>query len=430
MRTDDGRQSNSRNVRRLSSRMRFVFRPPAAGATELLTLPWDQPLEEWPDDVLMTVPQRGISRHVVRFVAAEGTVYALKELDERLARREYRLLNDFADEGLPAVEALGICVERPGELPAILVTRFLEYSMPYRYLFSSGRLEHTGEQLIDTMAELLVRLHLAGIFWGDCSLSNTLFRPDAGSVAAHLVDAETVERHPSLTDGQRGYDVDLATERVAAELMDLQAGDLLPDDVDPIALAMGLRDSYEGLWAEVTCEVVVPTDEQGERMAERLRRLGDLGFGAGEVELTTSPDGAHVRVQTSVGEPGRHRLELFRLAGLEVSEHQARRLLDDVAGYRAWLEQHDGTELSDVVAGHRWLSEVYLPVVDAIPADLAGRLAPPEVFHEVLEHRWFLSEAAGGDVGTAEAAASYFAHVLPLMPGELTTPSVMAAGLP
>jgi hypothetical protein len=403
--------------------MRFVFRPPAAGAADLLALPWDRPLEEWPDDAVVTVPQRGISRHVVRFVASGGTLYALKELDERLARREYRLLNEFADEGLPAVEALGICVERPDDLPAILVTRFLEYSMSYRYVFSRPDVDSTSRQLIDTMAELLVRLHLAGVFWGDCSLSNTLFLPDAGTMAAHLVDAETVERHASLSGGQRGYDVELATERVAAELMDLQAGGLLPDDVDPIELAVGLRDRYEALWTELTCEVVVPTDEQGAQMAERLRRLGDLGFDAGEVELTTSPDGAHLRVQTGVGEPGRHRLELFRLTGLEVSEHQARRLLDDVAGYRAWLEQRDGTELSDVVAGHRWLSDVYLPVVDAIPADLAGRLAPPEVFHEVLEHRWFLSEAAGGDVGTAEAAASYFAHVLPSMP------AVLAAGL-
>jgi len=407
--------------------MRFLFRPPAAGAVELLGLPWDKPLQEWPDDALMSVPQRGLSRHVVRFVASEGTVYALKELDERLARREYELLSDFAEDGLPAVEALGMCVERPDELPAILVTRFLEYSMSYRYVFS--RPGGDSARLIDTMAELLVRLHLAGVFWGDCSLSNTLFLPDAGTMSAYLVDAETVERHPSLSDGQRGYDVDLATERVAAELMDLESGGLLPEGVDPIELAVELRDKYEALWAEVTREEDVPVDEQGERVVERVRRLGDLGFDAGEVELTTTPDGTRLRVQTSVGEPGRHRLELFRLTGLEVSEHQARRLLDDLAGYRAWLEQRDGAALSDIVAGHRWVAEIYSPVVDAIPADLAGRLAPPEVFHEILEHRWFLSEAAGGDVGTAEAAASYFAHVLPLTPKEFTTPSVMAAEL-
>src|SRR5688572_14221188 len=201
---------------RSSPRMRFLFRPPAVEATDLLALPWDRPLEEWPDETVLTVPQRGISRHVVRFVATEGTVYALKEIDDRLARREYALLTDLAEEGLPAVEVLGVCVERPDEQPAILVTRFLEYSVSYRYLFSLARGNSAG-QLIDTIVELLVRLHLAGIFWGDCSLSNTLFRPDAGTMAAYLVDAETVERHATLSPGQRDYDVELATDRVAAE---------------------------------------------------------------------------------------------------------------------------------------------------------------------------------------------------------------------
>jgi hypothetical protein len=408
--------------------MRFLFRPPAAEASGLLALPWDRPLEEWPGEALLTVPQRGISRHVVRFVATEGTVYALKEIDDRLARREYALLTDLAEEGLPAVEVLGVCVERPDEQPAILVTRYLEYSVSYRYLFSLARGGNSAGQLIDTIVELLVRLHLAGIFWGDCSLSNTLFRPDAGTMTAYLVDAETVERHATLSPGQRDHDVELATERIAAELMDLESGGLLPGSVDPVALAVSLRGRYEELWAEVTCEEIVSSDEQAQRMVERLRRLSDLGFDAGEVELTTSAEGSHLRVQTSVAEPDRHRHELFRLTGLEVQEKQARRLLDDLAGFRAWLEQRDGVASSDIVAGHRWVGEVYQPVVDAVPPSLAGRLAPPEVFHEILEHRWFLSEQAGGDVGTTEAAASYFATVLPLTPKEITTPSVMAAG--
>jgi hypothetical protein len=68
--------------------------------------------------------------------------------------------------------------------------------------------------------------------------------------------------------------------------------------------------------------------------------------------------------------------------------------------------------------------------VEAIPRELAGRLAPAEVFHEVLEHRWFLSEKAKRDVGTAEAVRSYFATVLPQTPEEVTTPSVIAGREP
>ena len=68
---------------------------------------------------------------------------------------------------------------------------------------------------------LLVRLHLAGFFWGDVSLSNTLFRRDAGAFAAYLVDAETGELHDRLSDGQREHDLDIARVNIAGELMDL-----------------------------------------------------------------------------------------------------------------------------------------------------------------------------------------------------------------
>jgi hypothetical protein len=410
--------------------MRFLFRPPAAEATGLLTLPWDRPLAEWDPHLLLEVPQRGISRHVVRFVASGGHVFALKEINERLARHEYRLLGEFEEEGLPTVSALGICVDRPSDQEAILVTRYLEYSMSYRWLFSSPRGDHSAERLLDTLVELLVRLHLAGIFWGDCSLSNTLFRPDAGALAAYLVDAETVERHPTLSPGQREYDVDLARERVGAELMDLQFGELLPPDIDPIDVAESLAPRYEALWNEVTHEQVFGIEEQQWRIAERLQRLNDLGFDVGEVELITSDEGAKLRVETRVAEPGQHRRELFRLTGLEVQERQARRLLNDIRAFRAREEQKAGRTLPESFVAHRWLAEMYQPVVDAIPPELVGRLAPAEVFHEVLEHRWFLSERAKRDVGTSQAAQSYLATVLPRTPREVTTPSVIASLAP
>ena len=275
------------------------------------------------------------------------------------------------------------------------------------------------------MVGLLVRLHLDGVFWGDPSLSNTLFRPDAGAMAAYLVDAETVERHPALSDGQRAHDVDLAVDRVGAELLDIEAAGLLPDDVDPVELAVGIRAKYEALWDELTREELVAPEEEPLRVLERLQRLNDLGFGAGEIELVTSDEASRLRVRTQVAEPDHHRRELFRLSGLEVQENQARRLLDDLHGYRAWLEQRDGTALPETVAGHRWVDEVYWPVVEAIPGELLGRLAPAELFHEVLEHRWFLSEAARHDVGTTAAARSYFETVLPEAPEEVTASSAV-----
>ena len=225
--------------------MHFVFSPPAGPAAGLLTLPWRSSVEDWTDDRVVEIRQRGLSRHVVRFVSEGGEIFALKELDERLARREYALLRQLQQLEIPAVDVLGIVVDRPDNLDAVLVTRFLDYSTSYRALFANPRGGPLADRLLDAQVELLVRLHLAGFMWGDCSLSNTLFRLDAGALSAYLVDAETGELHPTLSDGQRGYDVELAQERVGGELFDLQAGGLLPSDVDPVAFADEIARRYE-----------------------------------------------------------------------------------------------------------------------------------------------------------------------------------------
>src|ERR671927_954029 len=141
--------------------MHFVFSPPADAAAGLLTLPWDQPLEEWTDERLTEIPQRGLSRHVVRFVAEAGHVFALKEIPERLARREYRLLRRLNADGIPAVSVLGVAIERPHDLDAVLVTRFLEYSSSFRALFANPRGGHLADRLMDALVELVARLHLA-----------------------------------------------------------------------------------------------------------------------------------------------------------------------------------------------------------------------------------------------------------------------------
>ncbi len=416
--------------------MRFVFTPPADHAAGLLTLPWSEPLAQWQDERLVEIRQRGISRHVVRFVYDDGTLYALKELSERLARREYRLLRALAELNVPAVEVVGVAVDlgearpRDSDADAILVTRFLSYATTYRAVFSHPRGMQPTNGLLDALVELLVRLHLSGFFWGDCSLSNTLFRHDAGTLEAYLVDAETSEQHPSLTNGQRHWDVELATDRVGGELLDLQAGELLPADVDPIEIADELRRRYESLWQELTREEILRPEEQRYRIAERLRRLNELGFDAEEVELISTGQGNKLRLKTRVAESGHDSRKLFLRTGIDAGENQARSLLNDMAGFRGYLEQKRGRPVSEVVAANRWLEEVYDPVIAAMPEDLRGRLPPAEIFHEVLEHRWYMSEAAGRDVGTTAAARDYFEQVLPAAPEPMEPPDSLAASEP
>jgi hypothetical protein len=313
-----------------------------------------------------------------------------------------------------------VAIERPDDLDAVLVTRFLDYSSSFRALFAHPRGGRLTDRLLDAQVELLVRLHLAGFMWGDCSLSNTLFRFDAGAIAAYLVDAETAEVHPQLSPGQRRFDLDIAFERVAGELLDLQAGGLLAEEVDPLRVAGELVARYGALWRELTVEELLRPEEQRWRIAERIRRLNDLGFDVDEVELVESGDGgSRLRLRTRVAEPGHHRRLLFARTGLDVQENQARRLLADIAGFRGWLEQVRGRRVPESVAAIRWLAEVYEPVVESIPGHLRGRLDEAEIFHEILEHRWFLSESAGRDVGTTAAAADYIATVLPEVPDDL-----------
>jgi hypothetical protein len=408
--------------------VKFIFSPPADEAAGLLSLPWSEPLEDWRDERLVEIRMRGISRHIVRFVEEGGELYALKSIGESLARREYRLLRGLAEASVPAVDVVGIVADRGPDADAILVTRFLDYSTTYRALFSNPRGGLPTDRLLDAMVELLVRLHLSGFFWGDCSLSNTLFRLDAGALEAYLVDAETSEQHSTLTDGQRSWDLELAWERVGGELMDLQAGELLPPEVEPFEVADELPRRYKRLWDELTREEILRPEEQRYRIAQRLRRLNELGFDADEVELISTGEGNRLRVRTRVAESGHDRRQLFLRTGIDAEENQARRMLSDITSFRGYLEQKVGHPVSETVAASRWLEEVYDVVLAAIPESLRGRLAPAEIFHEILEHRWYLSESEGRDVGTTAAANSYFATVLPQVPEPLTDDAELLTG--
>jgi hypothetical protein len=393
------------------------------GHPDFLDLPWQLPLEEWESERLVTVPS-GIHRHVVRFVAYDGALYALKEMPQRLADREYRLLRALDEESIPVVEAVGVVSGRgDGEqrtgLGAVLITKHLEFSLPFRTLFSGHGVPDLRNSLLDALVQLLVRLHLVGFFWGDCSLSNTLFRRDAGALAAYLVDAETGELHPMLTDGQRDHDVTVAEENIAGDLLDLEAAGRLPDGLDPIETSGEVRSRYQNLWSDLTQEEVFELGERY-RIDARLDRLNELGFDVEELELVDTGEGYRLRLQPQVVEPGHHRRRLLALTGLDVQENQARRLLNDIAGFRAHLEQVEGRSLPESIVAYRWLAEVFEPTIAAIPPELREKLEPAEVYHQVLEHRWFLSEEVGQDVGMREAVRSYVDDVLKFQPDERT----------
>jgi hypothetical protein len=401
----------------------------AAPDAALLDLPWELPLEQWPQRRLAALP-RGLSRHVVRFARLGDEVIAVKEINAELARREYGLLRMLRRLGEPCVEPVAVIDGRstPGgdRLDPALVTRHLQFSLPYRALFSRTLRPDTATRLLDALAVLLVRLHLAGFFWGDVSLSNTLFRRNAGAFAAYLVDAETGELHGSLSDGQREHDLDLARTNIAGELMDLAAGELLEDDLDPVETSDLIVCRYRELWAQLT---EPESFERGERwrVAARIERLNALGFDVGELAISTDVDGTTVRIQPKVVDAGHHCRRLLRLTGLDVEDNQARRLLNDLDSFRAATDRQGDDE--EIVA-HDWLGHVYEPVLRSVPRELRGKLEPAEIFHEVLEHRWYMSEQAGRDVPLLEAVRSYVDGVLPHKPDEAAVLGVDTGAMP
>jgi len=383
----------------------------------LLFLPWSIPLEEWPDDLVVSLP-RGISRHIVRFVQLDGQVFAIKEIPKHLADHEYATLGELLALDQPTVEPVAVVSgrvdERGDDLEACLVTRHLAFSLPYRALFSNQLRARTMNRLLDALVLLLVRLHLAGFAWNDCSLSNTLYRRDAGTFAAYLVDAETGELREQLSDGQRAYDIDTAVLNVAGELLDIEASGKLDPTIDAGETAEDVRTRYERLWAELTEPLVLVGDERY-KYEERVERLNTLGFDVAEVSASVDPLGARIIITPKVVEPGHHSRQLQAITGLDVEENQARRLLNDVRTYG--MELNLGPDRLDV-AGHRWLAERFEPVLDAVPKEFRGKLEPAQVFHEVLEHAWFMSEHAGHDIGLIPAAEAYVRDVLAEKPDE------------
>jgi tRNA A-37 threonylcarbamoyl transferase component Bud32 len=391
------------------------------GHPDLLDLSWDVALADWEHDRLVEMPM-GIHRHVVRTVRYGDRLYHLKELPRRYAEREWRFLRHLKQEGVPVVDVVGIVTRRTtpdGEpLPAVLMTEHLEYSVPYRLLFLRQEHRTLREPMLDALVHALVRLHLNGFYWGDCSLSNTLFRRDAGRLSAYVVDTETGELYEELSRGQRQTDLDLAIEKCAGELLDLQAAGVLSANVDAFDLGIELQQRYDDLWSELTTAEIFADDERY-RIHERLRRINELGYDVEELELVQDEPGVtRMRLRTSVVEPGRYRRLLRQLTGLDVQDNQARRLLNDIHNYGAWLQQEEGRPLPDAVVAHRWLEASFEPTLAVVPGHLRGRREPAEVFHEVLHfwHRWSAEE--GGDLPLQAAARRYVDEILASLPEE------------
>jgi hypothetical protein len=382
----------------------------------LYNLPWHTPLEQWPEDETLTA-QRGISRHIVRLVRSTpdpaSEIYAVKETVEEFAVREYEALRELSLRGAPAVSQVAIVTNRYSqngeELPCAIVTRFLPYSLPYRVILSGQITQHEITNMANALAYLLVRLHLLGFWWGDCSLSNTLFRRDAEGFAAYLVDAETGEFQKKLSDGQREHDLELARFNVAAELEDLKIAGVLFPAMDPIRASESVITRYRKIWKSLSEPQILPAGDR-HAVERAMRSLQDIGFAVEEVDIQLAGDKSTVTFIPKLVAPNYHSQRLIELMGLETEELQAKRILASFDRFRS--REIEKTPKKEEAA-KRWLDEVFYKVINAVPTAMRGRVEDAQLFHEVLEHRWYLGEKAGRDLGLEFATNDYISKVLP-----------------
>ena len=196
--------------------------------------------------------------------------------------------------------------------------------------------------------------------------------------------------------------------------MDLQAGGLVDEDFDVTIVGDYLEKRYHDLWNDLTGSERIPADEIW-RVGARAERLGQLGFDIGQVEIESDEDGDFLSFAPRVVEAGHFQRRVKDLTGLEVQEEQAKRIYTDIVTYQRRKKME---KIPLRLVATTWLERVYLPTISAIPDDLRAKLEPAQIFHEVLEHRWFMSEKAGHHIHTRKAVKDYIRTQLAVRPDE------------
>jgi len=386
------------------------------GHVDFLDLPWELPMLQWGHPRRMHLP-KGISRHEVQFYGYDEGIYAIKELPLSAARQEYGVMRSLQDLEAPSVVPVGL-VERPwldpgDESSAAVITVYLNHAFSYRELLSGTGFGARRNQMLDAFAGLLVEMHLIGCYWGDCSLSNVLYRYDANAIEVTMVDGETAEIHDQLSDGQRLDDIEIMIVNVAGGMADIAAES--GEEIDKADLSLGedIAERYHGLWNEVTGLELLGPDERYV-IRERIERVNTLGFEVGDLDLIPEEGGSRLRLHLAVTGRNFHAHRLRALTGVEASENQARQILSDLH----YFEAGNGSDAPDkTIAAIRWRVEVFEPLLARIAGLAEHRTEDPvQAYTDFLHHRYLISSESGQDVPTEEAFAAWVAADQPGFP--------------
>lgn len=373
---------------------------------DFIDLDWGSPILDWTTDRLVDMPA-GIHRHAVVFVAYREGVYAIKELPGDLARHEFDMLRAMEEVTRQSARAVGY-VERPWVEPdeewaAAVITRYVAHAFPYRHLVSGIGFGHRRDALLDAFAGLLVELHLAGFYWGDCSLSNVLYRWDASSIEAVMIDAETSRIYDTLSTGQRVEDLAIMEMNVAGEMADIAAERGASLDEADLDLGADISTRYHSLWTELTTALVVGAGDHF-RIRQRIDRLHSLGFAVEDIDLLPVDAGINVKMRVKVGGRQYHSEKLRQITGIDISENQARTILSDLTYHESKFGHTSAT--GKAVAAIRWRASVFEPLVLKI-AELLPDHDPYQAYCDYLAFRLAMATKREEDVTNEEAFAAW-----------------------
>lgn len=369
---------------------------------DFVDLDWSVPISDWISPRLVSMPE-GIHRHPVVFVAYAQGVYAIKELPIRFARNEFETLGAMEEVTRHVAVPVGL-VERPwideaSESSGAVITAYVTDAFPYRHLVSGHDFGQRRDSLLDAFAGLLVELHLNGFYWGDCSLSNTLYRWDASSIEAIMIDSETSTIYGHISRGQRLEDLSIMEINVAGEMADIAAEHGVSIDDADLTLGYDISARYMALWEELTTSLVVTAGDHY-RIRHRINRLNTLGFAVETIDLIPVDDGVNVKMRVKVGGRQYHSDRLRQIVGIDTSENQARAILSDLAYYEGKLGATSATRKS--VGTMKWRSLVFEPMIQQMLVDLPDQPVY-QSYSDFLAYRLRIATDRDRDVDNEEA---------------------------
>jgi hypothetical protein len=374
----------------------------------LATLPWQSPLETWQDkNVRLLNVKSGLSRHVVRFVHANGHQFAIKETSEESSKRELENYIRLAQLGIPTLAPVGVVIRNDGaeiistrigqqrheRFTGYLVTELMEKVVPDSFLYKRAFTKENRERIWDAVIRLFVEMHSRGVYWGDASLANMLINfsketvPHLGfrtSLKAVLADAETVEIHPSLTDSLRLADVEFFLESMQWTEEDLRASGVVRDRV-------------------------VTEDAQREFLEQYKERY------AVEQEMKSFELVTNIDVDQLLGN--------FDVKGY------GRILLKHINEHKWYLSERHKKEIALEMAAEDWYREVFQPVCNVFIQYHYSEYFPEKtaasLYVEIMARKYLMSEQAGKDVGVIAAARDYVKRNASLKPPPNTLRSIL-----